>query len=76
MGSDEAIILYDRVVPYVITAPQYNVVANFDKRLNRIVFEDKAMFAKLHVVPDKSSTADVTSWTVSLRFCSLIQTGA
>ena len=43
MGSDEAVIFNRGMVSYMVSAPQGDIIADGDKRLDGIVFQDKAI---------------------------------
>ena len=59
MGGDEDVVSDRGVVPDVVTAPHHHVAAHRDERLNRVVLEDEAVLAELHVAPDEGVAAHV-----------------
>ena len=75
MGRNETVVTNRRVVADVIAAPQDAVVADFHERLDRIVFENETVLAKLHVAPNEGATADITCRTVSLGLGGFVKPG-
>ena len=53
-------ILNDRIVPDMISAPQGDVVANPDEGLDSVVFQDKAIVSDRSISQEGTSAADVT----------------
>ena len=47
VGRDKYVIFNDRVMTDVIATPQYTVVTNFDKGLDGIILEDKAVVSDI-----------------------------
>src|SRR4051794_36715917 len=76
MRSNEAMLLYHGVVSDVVAAPQYDIVADPNKRLNRVVFKNETVLAKVHIAPNESATADIACRTESLSFGSYVKSGS
>ena len=75
MRRNKTMILYFGVMPDMIPAPQHHVMANHHKGLQCIVFKNKTMLSKLHVMPHKGPTADIARGLVSPALCRLIEPG-
>src|SRR4029077_20146803 len=59
MRCDEAVVADGRMMTDMIATPQRDVVANSDKRLNGIVFENEAVFTDLACVEHNTTGADI-----------------
>ena len=75
MGGKEDIVLDNCMVPDVVAAPQRHIGSDLCEWLNRIVFEDEAVFFHIEVRESGSTTADVRRQPISLGtgggyFCS------
>ena len=57
----------------MISAPYHYVVAYTHKRLDGIILEEEAVFPKHGIVPDKSSTTDITSGLITLVLCVIVK---
>jgi len=69
MRSNEAMVVNDRVVANVVAAPQGDVVADGDKGLNRVVFEDKAVVAYPAFIQNGRARTDICGKPVAQGLC-------
>jgi len=68
MGSDETIILYTGMMPDVVAAPQRHIVSNGDKRLNRVVLQNKTIVSHLEVWKGSGPGTDITDQRIPFVF--------
>jgi hypothetical protein len=73
MRGDEAIAADPRVMADVIAAPEHDVIAERDERLDDVVLEDEAMLSDPRVVPDHRLRADERCRCIASRLQHLIQ---
>src|SRR5713101_5286138 len=76
MRGQKTVILYDRVVADVIAAPERDIVTNLDERLDRVVFQDKAVVSHRIVGQKRAPTAHVTDQLITQFFGLIILGGA
>jgi hypothetical protein len=71
MGSDKTVIADNAVMPYVVSAPYYYVIADCDERLNSVVLKDEAVIAYYSIVPIRALGTYIAYQfvTLSLGFC-------
>ena len=68
MGRDETIIHYTGMMPDMVAAPQRHIVSNGDKRLNRVVLQNKTIVSHLKVRKGSGPGTDITDQRISLVF--------
>src|SRR5690242_8918951 len=76
MGGNEYIVLNGRVMTDVIATPQDHVCTDFHERLKDIVFEYKAVLAKLNIFPHERMWTDERGRVVASGLRRQIQTSA
>src|SRR6266581_1267327 len=65
--GNETIVLDPRVVPYVVPAPERDVVPDVHEGLDGVVLEDETVLADAQLGPHGRLAADVTGQLVPLR---------
>ena len=60
----------------MVTAPEDDIVAEGDERLDDIVLEDEAMLAQADITPNKSVRTDVRCRLIAPGFCRLVKAGS
>lgn len=73
---DKAMIHDRGVVSNMISTPEDDIIADGHKRLDDIVFKDKAMLADFAIAPNERVRADIAGWRVALIFGGLIKARA
>lgn len=62
---DKNMIVYQRLMPYMIAAPENDIVADANFVLQDVVLHDEAVLTNLHVVPDKRPGTYIRNTLVS-----------
>src|SRR5690349_2990476 len=65
-------IFNDTVMADVVTAPQYYVVANRGKRLNRVIFQNKAIITDSCARKDRSLGTHIADQKITFSFDPLV----
>src|SRR4030095_9517866 len=72
MRGQKAMIVNDRIMAYMISAPKLDVIPYLDERLNRIVFQNKAVVSNGVVREKGAAAADITNQIISQTFSLVI----
>jgi hypothetical protein len=69
------LIMNDTVMPYVVAAPEDDIITNLYKWLDGIIFKNKTIISDLSIVPNKRPAADIADTLIPFLLGCKVESG-
>ncbi|KRW69516.1 hypothetical protein AO735_18205 [Pseudomonas sp. TTU2014-096BSC] len=76
MRGYKAITSYYAMMTNMITTPQYNIITQYDERLNCIIFKNKTVLTNFHIMPNKSPRTHIACGFITSFLSGLVKSFA